>query len=498
MKPLRIIIIGSGLGGLAAGIRLAAEGYQVTIFEKTGLPGGCLKTEEINGFRFNNGAEIVTAPFLFDQLFERVGKNRRDYFDLQSFDPIFQAIFPGNKRFAFFRDPSLTVKLNNLFSLSDQNAFSVYLNENENRFDDLFFNYYSKPITDNHLKFGSQFRTGRFTKEKSSADMAAEMFQSAELRQLFGFWPLLAGGNPKESSHLSRIIPTIFNRWGAWIPVGGMKNLVDSLVNLFIEEGGEIFYNSEVQEIQVFNRKVSGVRLSDGSIQHADIVISDVDALRTYRSLIDSDKNHYSVVTKAKRMVPGAGVFIYHIGLNRPLQEKMSLAGNNFVFPENYETFLSDLFYRKILTPTPFFLMKIPSKNDLYAAPPGCESLSILVPVPNLEGNIEWERESYVFRNRILDLIQVFFVTDLRDSIIVETCSDPQKMQTENNSYLGAAFSALPVSQKNGGTRLANKCADIKNLYLVGAGSHPGPFIPGVLLGVSSTVISIKTDFDSE
>lgn len=498
MKPLRIIIVGSGLGGLAAGIRLAAEGYQVTILEKTGIPGGCLKTEEINGFRFNNGAEIVTAPFLFDQLFEQVGKNRRDYFDLQPLDPIFQAIFPGNKRFAFFSDPFLTLQLNNLFSLSDQNTFSVYLNENESQFDNIFFNYYAKPITDNHLNFALQFRPGRFATGKYSADWPSELFQSTELRQLFRFWPLLAGGNPKESSLLSRIIPTIFNRWGAWIPVGGMKNLVDSLVALFIEESGEIFYDSEVQEIQVFNRRVSGVRLTDGSIQHADIVISDVDALQTYRSLIDSDKNHYSVVSNAKRMVPGAGVFIYHIGLNRPLQEKLSLAGNNFVFPENYETFLSDLFTRKILTSTPFFLLKIPSKNDSYAAPPGCESLSILVPVPNLEGNIEWERESYAFRDRILDLIQEFFVTDLRENIIVEACSDPQKLQNENNSYLGAAFSALPVSQKKSGTRLANKCKDIKNLYLVGAGTHPGPFIPGVLLGVSSAVNSIKTDLDSK
>jgi phytoene desaturase len=495
MKPLRIVIIGSGLGGLAAGIRLVSEGYQVTILEKNTLPGGCLRTKEINGFRFNYGAEVITAPFLFDQLFEQAGKNRHDYFDLLPFEPVFQAIFPGEKRFAFFSDPQKTLQWNNLFSQEEERALLSYFQANEEIFNDVFFDYCSKPIQDSQLRSFFPFLPQKLQNQKSSLQVAEAYYKTPELQLVFGFWPLLAGGDPRESGSLFRIIPSIFSHWGASIPVGGMKRVLNSLLSVFLEQGGEILYNSEVQEIQIFNRTVSGVRLIDGSIYHADIVISDVDALTTFRFLIDSDKNKYSSVSQAKTKNPGISVFSYHLGLDCTLEEKISLAGCNFIFPNHFDAFLSDLFHRKTLSSDPFFLLKIPAKTDLYAAPHGFEALSVVIPVPNLASDISWERESYLFRTHVLELIQDYFVTDLRKHILFEDYSDPVRMWTENRSYLGAAFSAMPGSAKKNDHRFPNRCKDIRNLYLVGAGTHPGPSIPGVLMGAATAVSQIKADF---
>ena len=495
MKPLRIVIVGSGLGGLAVGIRLASEGYQVTILEKNASPGGCLRTKEINGFRFNYGAEIITAPFLFDQLFEQAGKKRQDYFDLLPFEPVFQAIFPGQKRFAFFNDPLQILKWNNLFSQEDERALLSYFQDSEEIFNNFYFDYCSKPIQESHLRSFFPFLPKKLQREKSSMQVAKEYFKTAELQQIFGIWPLLAGGDPRESGSLFQMIPSILSHWGASIPVGGMKRVVDSLISVFLEQGGEILYNSEVQDIQVFNRTVSGVRLVDGSICHADIVISDVDALTTYRFLIDSDKSSYSSVTQAKAKIPGVSVFSYHLGLDCTLEEKISLAGCNFIFPNRFDEFLSDLFHRKKLSPDPFFLLKIPAKTDLYASPHGFEAVSVVIPVPNLASDISWERESYLFRTHLLELIQEYFMTDLRKHILFEDYSDPVRMWTENGSYLGAAFSAMPDSSKKNEHRFPNRCKDIRNLYLVGAGTHPGPSIPGVLMGAANAASQIKAAF---
>jgi len=494
MKSLRIVIVGSGLGGLAAGIRLVSEGYQVTILEKNALPGGCLRTKEINGFRFNYGAEIITAPFLFDQLFELAGKNRRDYFDLLPFEPVFQAIFPDKKRFAFFSDPKKMLQWNNLFSQEDERALFSYFQTSGQIFNKVFYDYCLKPIQEKTFQSFVPSFSKKLQTQKSSLQIAEAYFTTPELQNLFGFWPLLAGGNPKDSGFLFDMIPSILYHWGASIPVGGMKRVLDALLSVFRELGGDILYNSEVQEIQVFNRTASGVRLVDGSIRHADIVISDVDALSTFRFLIDSDKSNYASVTQAKEKIPGASVFTYHLGLSCPLEEKISLAGYNVIFPENLDVFLSDLFHRKTLSADPFFILKIPSKTDVYASPHGCEALSVVIPVPNLSGDILWERESYIFRTHLLELLQDYFITDLRKNILIEDFTDPLRMWTENGSYLGAAFSMMPGSAKKPLHRFPNRCKDIHNLYLVGAGSHPGPSIPGVLMGAANAVSQIKAE----
>lgn len=497
MKPLNVIIIGAGLGGLACGIRLAAEGCRVKILEKNVFAGGSLGTSTINGFRFNIGAEYITAPFLFDQLYEYAGKRRIDAIKFLDFDPIFQAVFPKGERFAYYSNPLETIKRNSLFSEADLAGFQTFTDESAAIFDEIFFDYCSYPVDETTISLRSNLRFRRLDGQRSCQQYADEIFQSPELKQIFGFWPLLGGGNPKTDTHLFRLTAQLLQRWGTAVPEGGMEQLVKQLVLLFMESGGEILYNAKVTEIQIFNRTVSGVRLNDGSIHQADIVVSDADAVSTYRNLIDTDRVRYGIVDKAKTYPAGFSMFVYHLGTRCVLEEKTSLAPFNVLFPPDYDGFLVDLFEKKTVSRQPLMFLRIPSKTDPRNAPPGCEALSVLVPVPNLEAYHDWKHNSYEYRNRLLNLLQQYFVTDIRTNLIAESFSDPGTFQDLLGCYSGSVFSFQPILRKSGEIRMANRSKDIRNLYLVGNGAHPGASVTGALLGAANTVELIKSDSET-
>ncbi|HQN62923.1 MAG TPA: phytoene desaturase family protein [Flexilinea sp.] len=498
MKPLNVIIIGAGLGGLACGIRLAVEGCKVKIFEKNLFAGGSLGSIRLKGFTFNTGAEYISAPFLFDQLYEYAGKRRIDSFKFRDCDPIFQAVFPDFKRFALYSNPAETVKLNPMLSGADLQGFNSFTEESAAIFDDIFFDYCGRPVDENTFRFRTNLWLRRMNPQKTCEEYANEKFQTPELQQLFGFWPLIGGGNPKSATHLFRAFSQMFQRWGTAVPDGGMDNMVQAIVRLFRESGGEIFYGTEVSEIQIFNHTVSGVRLKDGRIQQADLVISDADAAATYRYLIDSDRTRYDSVNQAKTKISGISAFVYHLGTRCILQERAPLAPLNILFPEDYDRFLNELFDQKTLSDHPLLILRMASKIIPDNAPFGCEALSVIVPVPNLESINPWDHISYSYRNHVLDLLQNYFLTDIRTNLIVEEYLDPIIIKNRLGSHAGSILSFQPELQKNGEIRMANRCRDIRHLYLAGNGAHPGATIPGVLLGAANTVQVIKEDFDKE
>ncbi len=496
MKSANVAVIGAGLGGLAVGIRLAAEGCRVRVFEKNGRVGGLLGSTERGGFLFNLGAEIVTAPFLFDQLFESVGRRRVDYFKLIETVPIFQALFPNGRRFAFYPTQEETLSLNVFWEESDQGALKTYLEENAANFDSLFFDYCGRVVDERFLAFRNNAWFRRLDVNQSCYELGKKTFAAPELGALFGFWPLLSGGDPRRSSRLFALLPELFLRWGATVPIGGMNRIVDSMAQLFQEMGGEIRLNAAVQNIQIMNKRATGVRLRDGSIQQADIVISDVDTLTTYRELIDSDRTKYESVRLAQERTPGMSAFVYFIGTKEILPERISLAGTNILFPENYEAYLDDVFRWGTLPDDPLIWFRIPTKTLPDQAPAGNESIIAIVPVPNtLGGRVNWAQQSYAYRDLILKRLGSLFSVDIRSLIATEFYIDPNGLAGRVGSYAGALMSSLPELRRDGQLRLSNRSKDIERLYLVGAGAHPGGSIPGVLLGAENTAEMIKIDF---
>ncbi len=496
MRAVSVAVIGAGLAGLAVGVRLAAEGCRVRVFEKNEKAGGSLGSIVRNGFLFNQGAEIVTAPFLLDQLFETVGRRRVDYFKLVDTVPVFQALFPNGRRFALYPTPEETLALNTFWDETDKRALSELIEQNSAIFDELFFDYCGRPVDDRFLAFRNNAWFRRFDLTQTCYDLSERTFAAPELRRLFGFWPLLAGADPRRSSQLFRLIPQLFFRWGASVPIGGMERIVNSLTQLLREMGGELNLNVAVQNIQIFNHRATGVRLQDGSIQQADVVISGVDSIATYRDLIDSDRTKYESVKTAKERIPGISAFIYFIGLNEILPERISLAGTNILFPERYEDYLDDLFRWQTLPADPLVWFRIPTKTLPDQAPPGHESIIAIVPVPNtIGGRINWGQQSYLYRHIILNRLSAVFNADIRSRMVSEYFLDPPGLGRWLGSYGGALMSALPILRRDGQIRMPNRSRDIQRLYLVGSGAHPGGSIPGALLGAENTAELIKLDF---
>ncbi|NMA12935.1 MAG: phytoene desaturase [Chloroflexi bacterium] len=495
MKPISVAIIGAGLSGLALGIRLTSEGCRVRIFEKNNFPGGSLGTIHDDGFRFNYGAEFVTAPFLFDQLFETAGKKRIEYFKLRDVEPFIQAVYPNGYRFALYTNPEETEKNNIWLNETDREGFRFFYRENLAQFDEVFFDYCAKPVDEASAFSRQNLKMRSLDLNLSAAAYADRIFASPELKQLFGIWPLLGGADPRKGSHLFRLATELLRRWGVSVPEEGMDQLVFSLAKLFSENGGEILFNAEVSEVLVFNKTASGIRLIDGSVYQADAVISAADSVQTYLGLIDSDRTRYGIVEQAKSLPQSFSMFIYHLGLRIPMPETLPLAPMNVLFPANYQRFLDELFVQEQLSDDPLIFLRIPSKTFENAAPPGGQAMTVMIPVPNTSAIDQWDHLSFDYRNRILSNLQKYFQLDLKSNLVVERYSDPFDFEKGLGTFHGQAFSFPPLIRRSGEIRLSNRSKDIRNLYLTGAGAHPGASIPGVLLSAVNAVELIKSDF---
>ena len=483
MKNNSVLIIGAGIGGLAVGIRLAAEGFRVRIVEKNAEPGGWLRPTRIGDFCFPNAGNLITIPEQLESLFNSVGRSVKDYLRLEEVSPILRFVFPDENEYTLYRETAETLMKNSLFGLQDQQGYAAYGKRSDRILDAYYPKFFTKPYRRKRGLFTPEFGFRSERPKRSGRTVSERLFSSEELRSVHSFWPMLCGGAPSVSSHFYRMIPAAMQRWGVYHAEGGPEALTGALVKLFLECGGEIQYNSEVEAIQVYNGAVTGVRLSDNSVRQADCVISDADTAYTCRFLIDSDRIQYTEVDQAQMRKPGISLFIYHMAFRTPPVEKRPLLGINTLMPQDIKQWEKDLFTEKRFPGEPLLYLNVPAKIREGFVPEGRGALSVFCPVPNLDSEINWLRESYHFRDRILSTLQNHFENDLRADLIGERYITPIMIHDAFNSYMGAAWQFDINQERTEIPRLPNRCEDIQNLYFVGAGSHPGPFLPGVLQG---------------
>ena len=497
MKKNSVLIIGAGIGGLAAGIRLAAEGFRVRIVEKGERAGGWLGSTKIGEVTFPNAGSLITMPQQLENLFSSVGRSMDDYLKMDEISPIMRFLFPEENEYTLYREAADTLMKNSLFGLKDQQGYAAYGKRSDRILDEYLPKYFSRPYRRSRNPFSTDFGFAGLRPGRSGRSVSSRLFTSEELRSVHAWWPVFCGGDPMISSHFYRMIPAVMQRWGVFLVRGGSEALVNALVKLFQECGGEIQYRSEVESIQVYNGAVTGVRLTDNSIRMADYVISDADTAYTCRSLIDSDRFRYTTVEAAHSRKPGISLFIYHMALQTPPVEKRPLLGINVIMPRDSMVWERELFEEKRLPSDLSFFLHVPAKISKSFVPEGTGALSVICPVPNLDSEVSWQRESYHFRNHILNTLQEYFENDLRSSLIGERYITPDMIHETFNSYQGAAWGFDPNQEKTDVPRLPNRCRDFRNLYLVGNGAHPGPFIPSVLQGAEiahQEILSSRTD----
>jgi len=476
---MQITVIGSGFGGLAAAIRLQAQGHQVTIVEKLDKAGGRAYVFEQDGFTFDAGPTIVTAPWLIRELFELAGRRTEDYVDLVLIDPFYNIRFEDGSVFHYNADREALIRQVREFSPDDVDGYLRFVESGREIFKAgmaLIDKPFHNPMS--MLKVAPDLM--RLRADKSVARYAGEFMKDERLRQVFSFHPLLVGGNPFRASSIYALIHTLEQEWGVWFAMGGTGALVRGLVQLFEDIGGTIRYESEVAEItlQRGQKRVSGVRLANGEQISSDAVVCNGDVAQCYRTLIAPEARPSMSDAKIARYDYSMSLFVIYFGTDRKYE---NVAHHEILMGPRYRELLEDIFERKILADDFSLYLHRPTATDPSLAPPGHDCWYVLSPVPHLGGDVDWEAVSQRYRDRIMQYLEDRYLPDLSKHIVSERRIDPRYFEQTLNSYLGSAFGPEPRLTQSAYLRPHNRSKDIKNLYFCGAGSHPGAGLPGVI-----------------
>ena len=478
----KVIIIGSGFGGLGAGIRLAARGYDVQIFEKLDKPGGRGYTYKMDGFSFDAGPTVITAPFMFDDLFELAGRKREDYVEFVQLDPFYRIFDHTGKSFDYNGDSQFIYEQIKRWNPADVQGYQAFMDTTQEIFQKGFVELADKPF----LNVSDMLRVApdliRMGSYRSVYGYVSQFIENEFLRQTFSFHPLLIGGNPFDSSSIYAMIHYLEREWGVHFAMGGTGALVDALAQLFEEIGGRFRFDTEVEEILVEGKRATGVKLADGSMHTADHVISNADVAWTYLNMIPSKaRGLRNSDTRYKRLTRySMSLFVIYFGTKRRYDDS-ELAHHNIILGERYKGLLQDIFKKKVLADDFSLYLHMPTITDPSLAPDGCETFYVLSPVPHLGADIDWKQAAKPYRDAIMQFLEDNYLPDLQENIVVEHMVDPRYFRDTLNSHMGSAFSVEPTLTQSAWFRPHNRSEDFENLYFVGAGTHPGAGLPGVL-----------------
>ncbi len=486
----KIIIIGSGFGGLGAAARIASHpGYEVEIFEQRDKPGGRGYVYEINGFKFDGGPTVITAPFMFDEIFAMSGRKREDYVQFVPCNPFYRIFDHTGRAFNYNGDPDFILSQIEQWSPEDKEGYQRFIATTRAIFEKGFLELADKPF----LHVGDMLRIVpdliKLQSYKTVYQYVSQFVKNDFLRRCFSFHPLLVGGNPFDTTSIYAMIHYLEREWGVFFAMGGTGALVNALVRLIQELGGQIHLNSPVSEILVEGRRATGVRLADGSIHRADYVISNAETAYTYLNLIKPAHRRRNSNARYKRWTRySMSLFVIYFGTKRRYLDSR-LAHHNIILSERYKGLLDDIFHRKVLAKDFSLYLHMPTITDPSLAPEGCEAFYVLSPVPHLGADVDWTQMARPYRDAIMQFLEAHYLPDLQANIVAEHYIDPLHFQNTLNSYMGSAFSIEPIFRQSAWFRPHNRSEDIDNLILVGAGTHPGAGLPGVL---SSSKIAEK------
>lgn len=476
----KVSVIGSGFGGLSAAARLAARGHEVTLFEKRDKLGGRAYTYEINGFKFDGGPTVITAPWLFDEVWELAERRREDYFELIPLDPFYKIFDHQGRAFSYNGDHEYILDQIDAWNPRDKEGYTRFMATTQDIFQ-TGMALIDKPF----LHFTDMLRVFpdlvRLQSYRSVYGYVSQFIENEFLRRCFSFHPLLIGGNPLDAPSLYVLIHYLEREWGIHYAKGGTGAIVDGFGRLLDELGVQVHLNTAVQEILIEDNAARGVRLADGSLHAADAVVSNADVAWTYLNLIPPTQRRTNSDRWVKSKKYSMSLFVIYFGTKKRYNTSSRLAHHNILLSERYKGLLREIFAEQELPDDFSLYLHMPTLTDPSMAPEGCEAFYVLSPVPNLNAQIDWNVKAQPYRDLIMQFLEENYLPDLQANLVAEHRIDPLHFQDTLNSYLGSAFSVEPTLLQSAWFRPHNRSEDFANLYFVGAGTHPGAGLPGVL-----------------
>jgi phytoene desaturase len=473
------IVIGSGFGGIATALRLKAKGHKVTLIEKHPDLGGRARVFRKNGFIFDGGPTVITAPYLINELFELFQKDPKDYFKLSPLKIWYQFIFEDKSKFNYSGDEIEMKNQIEKLNKEDVKGYERLLTFTKKIFDKGFAELADVPFDKPFVMMQQLPALLKLKSYKSLYSLVSSYIQNEKLRRMLSMHPLLVGGNPFTTTSIYGLILYLEKKWGIHYSMGGTGNIIIGFEKLMNEVGIEIIKNNEVTKIISNNNKITGVQLKNQSNINADNVICNADPPAVYEKLLNGNSNSsFLFKWKKNRMEYSMGLFVYYFGTKIIYD---NIGHHTIKFGNKYKEHLDDIFVKKKLNNDISYYLHRPSATDKSMAPEGNDCFYVLVLVPNNQSGINWNIEGEKMKNLIIDKMEKDLMPNLRENIVSDFYLTPDYFEKELNTKFGSGFSIQPKFTQSAYFRFHNKSEIYDGLYFVGAGTHPGAGVPGVL-----------------
>ena len=472
------VVIGSGFGGLAAAVRLGARGYRVTVLEKLDAPGGRAYVFRQDGFTFDAGPTIITAPWLLEELWALCGRKLHDDIELKSLSPFYDIRFDDGSVFTYSGDPEAMRAQIRKFSPADVPRFDRFMRHSKRIYDYGFGVLADVPFHSFGTMLMAVPKILLLGGHRTVYGLVSSYLRDPRLRIAISLHPLLIGGNPFSVTAMYCLINHMEREWGVHFAMGGTGELVKGLVGLIRNQGNSLRCNAEVRRILVEDGRAAGVELADGTRIAADVVVSNADAAWTYNKLLPPRGRRRWTPGKVRRTHYSMGLFVWYFGTNRRFPE---VPHHSMVLGPRYRGLLRDIFKRKTVAKDFSIYLHRPTATDPALAPPGCDTFYALAPVPHLEAGFDWETGAEAYRQAVAERLEETVMPGLRESVVSSRVMTPKDFESRYNSYLGAGFGPEPLLWQSAWFRPHNSSEEVAGLYMVGASTHPGAGIPGVI-----------------
>lgn len=474
----RALVIGSGFGGIAAALRLRALGYEVTVLERQPDHGGRARVFRHDGFRYDAGPTVLTAPFLFDELFALFGENRADHIDFLPVKPWYRMIDHEGRAFDYGGSVEDTLREIAKFNPLDQRGYLDLLEKSRLLFETGFTRLAAEPFGSLTDMIRILPDLARLRGDRTVYDLVCLHLRDPSLRMFFSIQPLLVGGNPFDTSCLYSLIHYLERQWGVWFPRGGTGALVDAMIALGRRHGVEFRSSTTADEILVREGRAAGIRLRDGEILEAGMVVANADPPTVYRELVPGRHRRKWTDRRLARRKYSMGLFVLYFAADRRYDE---VAHHTILFGPRYRGLLDDIFRRGVLAEDFSLYLHRPAATDPSMAPERHDTFYVLSPVPNLQHGIDWRSEGPLYAKRILGQLQRTILPGLDRHLVSQFHIAPPYFKDELLTTHGTGFSIAPTLTQSAWFRFHNESEDVPGLYFVGAGTHPGAGMPGVL-----------------